>query len=328
MKISVIIPIFNSEKYLSRCIDSVVNQNYSDLEIILIDDGSTDNSSLVCEEYEKKYSQIRFYKQANRGVSVARNLGIAKATGKYIFFLDSDDLMCDGMLHYIGHLLTEDYDLLIGNIIHWNSRLNLEYIETSTELVKTKNSILDICEEYAKNELQIPWNPYQSVWNREIMLKHDLIFNSKLTVGEDCDFFFNFASYVKRIKVLDINFVKYRIDTEGSLIKNKNYNSIYSQLWNFNNLIKKFKDNSILRSYFADKFVSILFQIELLDKFDDKKKCYEFVFRNRQNIRYITKKIPKYFILDKVRKIIGIKRTVRLFSIIRSINHRLTKRSL
>ena len=86
MKISIIIPIFNSEKYLKECINSVLQQDYTDFEIILINDGSSDNSVAICEEYVKNYKNIKLYSQKNQGVSSARNLGLNKAKGKYIFF--------------------------------------------------------------------------------------------------------------------------------------------------------------------------------------------------------------------------------------------------
>lgn len=89
--ISIIIPIYNTEKYLPRCLDSVVHQTYNNLEIILIDDGSTDNSYQIAKDYSAKDSRIKLIHQKNQGLSGARNTGIGKSTGKYISFIDSDD---------------------------------------------------------------------------------------------------------------------------------------------------------------------------------------------------------------------------------------------
>ena len=89
--ISIIIPIYNVEKYLSRCLDSVINQTYKHLEIILIDDGSTDGSPLICDNYQKKDKRIQVYHKTNGGLSSARNLGLNYCSGKYIAFIDSDD---------------------------------------------------------------------------------------------------------------------------------------------------------------------------------------------------------------------------------------------
>src|SRR5690554_7984530 len=92
-KISVIIPVYNKAPYLEQCLNSVINQTYKNLEIIIIDDGSTDNSLEICEKYRKKDERIQLISQENQGVSVARNKGIQKASGEWIYFLDADDYL-------------------------------------------------------------------------------------------------------------------------------------------------------------------------------------------------------------------------------------------
>ena len=102
-KVNVIVPVYDVEKYLSRCIDSILNQTLSDFELILVDDGSPDNCGQICDSYASKYNRICVIHQENQGVSVARNVGVALATGQYIAFVDSDDyvhpqmyeLLCD-----------------------------------------------------------------------------------------------------------------------------------------------------------------------------------------------------------------------------------------
>ncbi|OUQ56652.1 hypothetical protein B5E58_10530, partial [Tyzzerella sp. An114] len=90
-KISVIVPIYNVEKYLNRCVDSIINQTYKNLEIILVDDGSPDNCGKICDEYAKKDNRIKVVHKENGGVSSARNVGLNIATGDYIGFVDGDD---------------------------------------------------------------------------------------------------------------------------------------------------------------------------------------------------------------------------------------------
>ena len=101
MDISIIIPVYNVEKYLKYTLDSVIKQNTSNFEVILIDDGSKDNSGKICDEYRKKYDFIKVIHKKNEGVSIARNTGLKEAKGKYIMFLDSDDLLTDGILNII-----------------------------------------------------------------------------------------------------------------------------------------------------------------------------------------------------------------------------------
>ena len=98
LKISVVVPVFNSEKYLEKCIDSIINQTYKNIEIILINDGSSDKSEEICNSYLKTYKNIKLINQSNSGVSVARNNGLKSSTGDYVLFVDSDDWLEKDML--------------------------------------------------------------------------------------------------------------------------------------------------------------------------------------------------------------------------------------
>lgn len=106
---SIIIPVYNVEKYIRECIESIITQMFDDYEVILIDDGSTDNSGNICREYCEKYDNIKYCRIENNGASAARNVGIGKAIGRYIAFLDSDDYWCDkDFLHNSKKILSED----------------------------------------------------------------------------------------------------------------------------------------------------------------------------------------------------------------------------
>ena len=93
MKLSVVIPVYNVEKYLDKCVESIVNQTFKDLEIILVDDGSTDESGKMCDEWTEKDTRIKAIHKINGGLSSARNAGIKQAKGEYISFIDSDDFV-------------------------------------------------------------------------------------------------------------------------------------------------------------------------------------------------------------------------------------------
>ena len=97
-KISVIVPVYNVEPYLRLCVNSILNQTFTDFELLLIDDGSTDYSGEICDEYASMDSRVKVFHTTNRGVSAARNLGINKASAEWITFVDSDDWMEKGCL--------------------------------------------------------------------------------------------------------------------------------------------------------------------------------------------------------------------------------------
>lgn len=134
--ISVIIPVYNVEHYLERCLNSVVNQTYKKLEIILVDDGSTDSSGCLCDEWEKKDDRIVVLHQDNAGASVARNKGLQYAKGAYLTFIDSDDWVEVDMLEYfLKQIVFQDADMVISDVYLckkeklevWNQKRYLEY---------------------------------------------------------------------------------------------------------------------------------------------------------------------------------------------------------
>lgn len=114
-KVSIIVPIYNSEKYLKRCIDSITNQSHRNMEIILVDDGSTDKSAFICDGYLEKDNRVKVIHQVNRGVSHSRNAGIASAVGSYIMFVDSDDkLSLNAVASLLRHMLENDTEISFG----------------------------------------------------------------------------------------------------------------------------------------------------------------------------------------------------------------------
>lgn len=113
-KISIIVPVYNVEKYLSQCIESIINQNHKNIEIILVNDGSTDKSGDICDKYSLKDNRIKVIHKKNEGVSIARNTGLKVATGEYIAFVDGDDLVDkDIYTRLINVINNSKYDLVM-----------------------------------------------------------------------------------------------------------------------------------------------------------------------------------------------------------------------
>ena len=141
MKVSVIIPVYNVEKYLPRCIKSVLDQTYQDLEIILVDDGTKDNSGIMCDEYATKDERFRVIHKENGGLSSARNSGIEIATGDAIFFLDSDDYLSTACIEKMVTLMKDkDADISIIQMKYIPENQNDECAETEVEKVTVMNS--------------------------------------------------------------------------------------------------------------------------------------------------------------------------------------------
>lgn len=172
MKISVIIPVYNSSTYLRKCLDSVVNQNLKDIEIIVINDGSTDDSKNIIEEYSCKYKNIIFIDQENKGIGKTRNIGIKKATGEYITFVDSDDYIKENMLEeYYKYAKKHNFDLVIGSYIKKinNKEIIFENNKFKTGNVKTTPQILYLIE----------YGPWAKLYKREMLINNNIYFDEK-----------------------------------------------------------------------------------------------------------------------------------------------------
>lgn len=127
MLFSIIIPVYNVENYLERCLESVIGQNYHDFEVILINDGGTDKSAEICDRFAKNDNRIRVIHQENRGVSMARNVGISSAKGDYLMFLDSDDYISSDALESLSRFADNEVDVIIGDGISERSNHRLRH---------------------------------------------------------------------------------------------------------------------------------------------------------------------------------------------------------
>lgn len=161
--ISVIIPIYNVEKYLSRCLDSVINQTFSNLEILLINDGSTDSSGFICDEYAKNDSRIVVIHQENKGPSHARNKGLDKAKGEYISFIDPDDFISLNFFEILLNQLNEtDSDICICNFQSFSNTIQIKSSDLINTYKKVYNGSTFITEfKYTKDTVR-----YVVLWNK------------------------------------------------------------------------------------------------------------------------------------------------------------------
>lgn len=167
--ISIIVPIYKVEKYLCKCVDSLINQTYKNLEIILVDDGSPDNCPHICDEYSKKDSRIKVVHKENGGLSDARNAGMKVATGDYVSFIDSDDyISLDFYQTLLDVMLKEDSEIVECDLIRFYEDKPVENIGSSQE-IKTFDTEQGLSMLIAENEF------HQHVWNKlyksEIALK-------------------------------------------------------------------------------------------------------------------------------------------------------------
>jgi len=193
VKISVIIPVFNTEKYLSRCIDSILNQGFDDFELLLIDDGSTDGSGAICDTYAARDSRVQVFHKENSGASSARNLGLDNAVGDWVTFVDSDDYVLDDFLSYS---IEEDADLCVQNWKYANGEVKEWY---EPRIVKNKDCQLFLKENVHTDMFRTAWC---SFFRRKILIDNGIRFDSRFKLGEDTLFVVDYYRFVKSIQIM------------------------------------------------------------------------------------------------------------------------------
>lgn len=198
--VSIIIPAYNVENYIVRTIESCINQTYKKIEILIIDDGSLDNTSKIIQKYVLKDDRIKYFYQENSGVSKARNNGISQANGKYIVFLDSDDwLEKDAIEYLICH--QEKYKECFINVNRQCIELDGKVLKEKNKVFNEKIKILDtekFLENFIENNYSVSSSCYK-LYSREVLLKNRLRFREDIFHGEDGLFVFEYLLKVDKV---------------------------------------------------------------------------------------------------------------------------------
>lgn len=199
MKISIIIPVYNTEQYLRACLDSVLSQSFADYEVLLIDDGSTDGSGSICDAYAQRDNRIRVFHKENGGVSSARNLGLDNARGEWVYFVDSDDEMLPGGLQTLADGIGEDVDLVGGGYEqYWiDGELHEAVKDRSVVTFSQEESLLML---YPGHSLCYSYLGYMCLWlfRRQIIEENRLRFDLTIRIKEDTLFVVQYICQSKR----------------------------------------------------------------------------------------------------------------------------------
>lgn len=248
--LSIIIPVYNAEKTLEQCISSILTQTYEEFELILINDGSKDNSTYLCNKLAKMDPRVKVKHQENQGVAAARNTGIAMAAGDYLQFVDSDDYLHKEMCQrLIDGFETKNCEWMVSS-----------YYDVFENEVKTsKNSYQGIYtkKEYLKLMMGDPKDYYFGVlWNklylRKIIISNHLRFSNEVSLGEDFIFNLQYCCHVKRIVIIDKPLYYYVQISNSSLDRKKK--DVMTRIHNRTKLFQYYKNFCIaLGMYEANK---------------------------------------------------------------------------
>ena len=298
--ISIVVPVYNASKTIERCIESVLSQAYSQFELILIDDGSTDDSLAICEQFAMSDSRIIVRHQENKGVSAARNLGISLCKGEWISFVDSDDYLGESFLHDLVSN-SSDCDLIVGGYIK-------KYVKTNQEVegIQFPNKFIDMGDDCMLiwDEILLYGTPWGKLFKSSIIKTYNITFPIDFSLHEDHIFNFVFLLYTSKIKLSDKNGYFYVNNGTATLSRNASFDQDLK--WNaFILLSEKLKE--IIRKFnlksdclpLTNDFIIRLYISAVVNSYKRKAFNSEYVvpsreFRGRIRSFYKPKSIKGY----------------------------------
>lgn len=252
-KVSVIVPVYKAEKYLRRCVDSILAQTFTDWECILVDDGCPDGSGALCDEYADKDSRIKVIHKENEGVGAARNTGLENAKGNYVAFVDSDDFCENTYLENFGLTRTITADLVIQGFKKFvgEERPGINY----SKRLYTRN---DLVEGILDNGLLSFGAPYCKLFHRDFIERDNIRFSTKYSFGEDTYFFFDYLTHIYNMQMVEGTGYFYRCEQVGSLsVKNHEFLDLTSFANDSLDLIRRIDSNHRLEMAYSHSYVAL-----------------------------------------------------------------------
>lgn len=299
--ISIIVPVYNVKKYLPKCIDSVINQTYTDWELILINDGSKDNSGIICDEYASKDERIKVIHKNNEGVSIARNSGIELAKGEYICFIDSDDWIEPT---YLSDFRINEFkcDFYFSGALYDTYGKVYSYKKYNEKFCRSKYEIRN---DFFDQDLLSNGYPWGKLYRTQIIRENNLRFNENLTINEDHIFVFQYFLHINSLYITNAAGYHYTVfDNSGRKLSGKinSYTELKTASEHFNIIIDQLKSkwdisddkyNILYNSFVMSKRLSALRSLILLKE----KKYFKDELEFWNNKSYIANSKKEFIIL-------------------------------
>lgn len=287
LKISIIVPVYNNEKFIGKCIDSLLNQTYSNIEIIIIDDGSTDNSNKIIDNYHRKFSNIFVIHKSNGGVSSARNIGIEYSTGEKIIFVDSDDYVEED---YVESLV-KDKDAKL-NIVNYTR----DYTNGKKKHQINTNENIENLSISETMELLVSPEPFQGyLWNKcfdaKILRLYDIKFDEKIKICEDLLFCIQYTKHINYASYYHHEVYHYYINSESTMHNQSNDLSVLNAYTQIINITSEFKN---CQHIVIERYMSSLYSLFFKNK---KFEFNDYKFLIKEKRKYHWKLNLKYLII-------------------------------
>ena len=288
MLLSIIVPIYNADKYLEKCLDSIVNQTYKKIEIILVNDGSTDNSEKIVQEYQKKSNKIVYYKKENSGIADTRNFGISKATGNYLLFVDSDDYIDTDLIKNLSPYMNEKIDLIKFKL----NRVN----QNGDTLEEVKGAVFEETDGQTA---------FDKLYATDVLLDSPCVYLYRKNYITHNNFQFQVGTYhedfgliplvvVKANSVVSLDYVGYYyIQSYNSITRNDDYNKTIQKmrdsLRQYDNMLKQIKKYNLRNK--TEENVKIYYTNAIILKLNELKEKDKNIFIHEIKQRKMTSNI-------------------------------------
>ena len=281
-KVSIILPVYNVDKYLNICADSIFKQNYKNLEIIFVDDGSTDNSSEILDELEKKDSRVRVFHKKNGGVSSAKNVGLKNCTGNYITFIDPDDYVLPDYISYLVDLIEKyNADISLSKAVfdNYDMNQNKKIVDKS---YSSKEALIDIL------TYDINVAVWDKMYRRELLINNDILFYEDIFMGEGFNFNILAFKNARKIAVGNKKIYYYRRDNENSATTKFTLEKWENALFAIERIGTNLDltDNIINRAYTFAKWRTNVDAFTLLCLSNNQKKYSSFYIKTKKLERF------------------------------------------
>ena len=329
MRFSIIVPVYNVENYLEECLNSIVLQNFNDYEVILVDDGSIDNSAKICQKYNIKYDQIKYINKINGGLSSARNEGLLNSKGEYIIFIDSDDFWKGkNILFDLNEIIKNEYpDVILHEETRYFSENDFFYENNIQKIRKKSNNFQKDCLELIYNEVYVA-SAWDKIVKREILINNNLFFplNRK---SEDIEWCAKLLVYINKYSLFKYSFYYYRQSNINSITNNIDDRHIIDVFQMIKISLETANKSSSLTQKVIENFLTIHYVVLIMNFYKISKEDRKKIKKEMFELNFLLKEKANYRV-DKIIKIVkktNFSMTIIILNLYRVINNYLKRKN-
>ena len=318
MTLTIVIPVYNAELFLEKCLKSILNQRTDNIKILLINDGSTDSSPSICDDYAKRYDFIKVIHQENKGVSSARNLGLSNVDTDFLFFMDADDMLTDNAIITIEKAINCNPMISLFTFEYFTIDNDDKFLFETPSITEGTYTRKDFITNYYPVVRTLPYAPWRHIFNTKFLKENGLQFDSNIIAGEDAYFYVQTSKLAKEIFYTNEKIIQYRLGQnygKKKFLKPAYVKSIYTVA---ERIFRE--DEKYLADIIANQYPSNMLYIEKLEDKKERKLALKSIDWEIMNAS--KGKFNKIFITSY--KLLGFNLTMKLVNIARKIKHKKT----